>query len=148
MRLTTFNSKLRQPLFHFGQCALSRLHDAIRIKMLKRNCGKKKKRGEILRCTERLRSGNVKKKMEKVFDERTQQQLSSCPSPHTAKTPPRGESHFKPLPRFIFPWLLKPDQSSWLPHISQHCSVVPSPPRVLYIGCSFRRKGGWWQANF
>ncbi len=62
--------------------------------------------------------------IEKVFDGRTRQQeeggrkggrerqLSSCPSPHAARTPPWGDSYFKPLPCFIFPWLLQPDQSS------------------------------------
>lgn len=41
-----------------------------------------------------------------------EKQLSSCPSPHAARTPPWGDSDFKPLPCFIFPWLLQPDQSS------------------------------------
>lgn len=41
-----------------------------------------------------------------------EKQLTSCPSPYAARTSPWGDSDFKPLPCFIFPWLLQPDQSS------------------------------------
>lgn len=56
-----------------------------------------------------------------------ERQHSSCPSPHAARTPPWGDSDFKPLPCFIFPWLLQPDQSSLLPGVTQPSSVQPGP---------------------
>lgn len=47
--------------------------------------------------------------------------------PHAVRTPPWGDSDFKPLPCFIFPWLLQPDQSSQLPSVTQPSSVQPGP---------------------
>lgn len=61
-----------------------------------------------------------------------ERQLSSCPSPHAARTPPWGDSDFKPLPCFIFPWLLQPDQSSALPSVTQPSSVQPGPQGPQY----------------
>lgn len=85
---------------------------------------KLKRRGEANRETDRIEYV-MEGEMEKIFDGWTQQQKepgegrgggeeqpSSCPSPHAARTPPWGDSDFKPLPCFIFPWLLQPDQSS------------------------------------
>lgn len=68
-----------------------------------------------------------RKKEEGGREGEREKQLSSCPSPHAARAPPWGESDFKPLPCFIFPWLLQPDQSSSLPGVTHPSSVLPGP---------------------
>lgn len=56
-----------------------------------------------------------------------------APLPMQRETPPWGDSDFKPLPCFIFPWLLQPDQSSQLPSVTQPSSVQPGPKSPLSI---------------
>lgn len=74
-----------------------------------------------------------------------EEQPSSCPSPHAARTPPWGDSDFKPLPCFIFPWLLQPDQSSQLPSVTQPSSQQrgpQSPPYRLWFWEEWRPEAG------
>lgn len=49
--------------------------------------------------------------------------LSPC-----SRTPPWGDSDFKPLPCFIFPWLLQPDQSTQLPQCNSTQFSAAGPP--------------------
>lgn len=75
----------------------------------KSECHREGRGGEDIRWTDRTAEGG---REQGRGEEEREKQLSSCPSPHAERTPPWGDSDFKPLPCFIFPWLLQPDQSS------------------------------------
>lgn len=83
--------------------------------------GKKSRDRKGIQWTVTTAEGRKKKGRE------VEKQLSSCPSLHAARTPPWGDSDFKPLPCFIFPWLLQPDQSSKPAGVTQPSSFLPGP---------------------
>lgn len=94
--------------------------------------------------------GRAKEKMEKgegESEKEREKQLSSCPSPHAARTPPWGGTQtLSPCPALYSPGNCSQINLAGYPvELSPvQCSVAPG---ALHTGWSFRRNGGWWRTH-
>lgn len=99
--------------------------------------GKKKKRNERdwqtnwqvwMSSGERERDGKGIQWMDAAEEEGEGEAAQFMPLSPCSRTPPWGDSDFKPLPCFIFPWLLQPDQSTQLPQCNSTQFSAAGPP--------------------
>lgn len=104
--------------------------------------------GRWKRCSMEGREGKKwKKASERGREREREKQLSSCPSPHAARTPPWGGTQtLSPCPALYSPGNCSQINLAGYPvELSPvQCSVAP---RALHTGCSFRRNAGWWRTN-